>query len=136
MLKGFNKTRNHWSYLKLNYLTETITEERNFKEIETLEIEWKNCKIKWKQITKKEKKESISKCFNWWELIRLNLTNFIVRKRNNAKKLLPNLEIFIKNVKKMKIKLKINRPGKGCNYWNNRTILNILTNWRKPKIVR
>jgi|JI10StandDraft_1071094.scaffolds.fasta_scaffold77737_2 hypothetical protein len=42
----------------------------------------------------------------------------------------------MKNVKKMKIKYKINKPEKDWSFLNNKTILNILINLKKLKIAK
>lgn len=85
---------------------------------------------------KKKKRENTKKCCKWWELTKLNLMSSTRKRKNNVKRLQCRPEIYMKRERKTRTKYKTNRRGKGWSSWNNRTIPNISTSWRRLKIVR
>ena len=134
--KGSDRIRNRWNSSKLNYLTETTIEEKNFRGTESLETEWKNFKTKWKVITKKGRKENINKCWKWWELTNKSSSSSTRKKKRKEKKLLLKLNKFMTRKKEIKICLKINKQRKGWNFLKIKTIQNISINWKKQRITK
>lgn len=133
---GITKIKNLWSCLRASCWTENITGGRKFQGIENLEIELRNCRIKWKVTMRKERKENINRCWRWWGFTKRTLLSSIESVKSKGRRLSTKQKTCMRREKKMKIKLKISKQNSDWSSWRKMIIISILMSSRRQKILR